>query len=135
MHIVRVNHKNGLYLEFLFLDPGRAEVCANTCADAFSRGHAHPPKDARCEIRDEAGRQTWLDGAQIQSIQLAAIEDEVRFNTRLSVIVNMTTQQWLKEMGLSNHPAAANLANGRAPAPPEVQASTDAPGTIGSFSA
>lgn len=135
MHIVRVNHKNGLYLEFLFLDPGRAEACAMTCADAHTRGNAHPPKDARCEVVDESGRRTWLDGQQMQTVQLVPLEEEVRFNTRMRVVAELTAQQWLKDMGLADHPMAAGIVstNGRGGAP-EMDGPTDPP-AIGHFSA
>lgn len=133
MFIVRVNHKNGLYLEFLFLDPGRAEACAKTCAEARLRGNAHPPKDAGCEVQDDAGRQTWLDGSQMASVQFVALEDEVKFNTRMKVIIDMTARQWLQDMGLADHPAVTGPTNGRtAPQPEPVQHDMPA---IGTFSA
>lgn len=122
MFIVRINHKNGLYLEFLFLDPGRAEACAKTCAEARLRGNSHPPKEASCEVRDDAGRQTWLDGSQMNTVQLVALEEEVKFNTRMKVVADITARQWLQDMGLADHPAVTDGApNGRnAPAPEPI---------------
>lgn len=132
MFIVRVNHKNGLYLEFLFLDPGRAEACAKTCAEARLRGNAHPPKEAGCEILDDAGRNTWLDGSQMNTVQLVALEDEVKFNTRMKVVADMTARQWLQDMGLADHPAVTGGSpNGRSsPAPEPIHE----PPAIGTFS-
>lgn len=133
MHIVRVNHKNGLYLEFLFLDPGRADVCAKTLAEARLRGNTHPPKDAACEVHDDTGRVTWLDGSLMQSVQMADLVDEVRLNTRMRILIDETTKQYLRDMGfIDPSPVPKTASNGQIDQPDDF-ASAPLP-AIGHFS-
>lgn len=126
MFAVRVNHKNGLYIELLFMDPAQADKCAKECAKAKELGNSHPPKPAGLEVRDDAGRVTWLEGAQIQAVQFVSIEDEVKMNTRLRVVAGLTAAQWIKDMGLEGHPSLGLGGNGHAN--PGEQASTEQPG-------
>lgn len=127
MYVVRVNHKNGLYIELLFMELGKASDCAQTCAASKLLGNSHPPKPAPCEVLDDAGRQTWLDGAQIAAVQLVELEAEVRFNTRMRVVATLEAEDWIKKVGLADHPlvglgqrpqqqAPAEAMNGAAPA-------------------
>lgn len=94
MFIVRINHKNGFYAEFLFLDMGKANAFARDCAAAKEAG-------AMCHLFDEAGRETWLDGAEILVVQYADLVAEIQMNTRLKVVVEMTARDWMQQMGLS----------------------------------
>jgi hypothetical protein len=108
MYIVRVNHKNGLYLEFLFLDMGKAQECAETCAKAKL-------DQAACHVFDEAGRETWLDGREMAVVQWTPLEDEVKMNTRMRTLAEMIADDWLISMGVKQKQQAAPepVPNGR----------------------
>lgn len=134
MYLVRVNHKNNLYLEFIFLDPGRADEAAATCAQAKLRGNSHPPKDSACEVRDDAGRVTWLEGGQIQSVQLVSLEEEVRFNTRMRIVAEETAKDFLQRIGYVDQ---AEQVNGHAAERPDMNTVNTGPvdsPAIGRFS-
>jgi hypothetical protein len=102
MHIVRVNHKNGLLLEFLYKDPGRADDCAKVCAEAKMRGNAIPPQASPCHVFDDAGRETWLDGQAIQAVQVADLQQEVVHNTMVRVLAEQDAMSVLKRAGMAS---------------------------------
>jgi|HubBroStandDraft_4_1064222.scaffolds.fasta_scaffold56009_4 hypothetical protein len=100
MYLVRINHKNGLYLEFLFLDMGKANAFAIDCAKAQN-------DKARCHLFDEAGRENWLDGGEFTSVQFVDLEKEVQMNMRLKELAQIIGQKWLEDMGLTPPPERA----------------------------
>lgn len=133
MHIVRVNHKNGLLLEFIFLDPGKADECAKICAEAKLRGNAHPPQVGACHVFDEAGRETWLDGACMQSVQSVDLESEVVRNTQIRIHAEQTASAVLARAGFP--PQDDRQPNGRVvSAESPIPGDQPAAGAIGRFS-
>lgn len=133
MYVVRVNFKNGQMINFVFLDVGKAKACATDCAKAKLDGSYETPKPAHLthvHVFDEAGREAWLDGSQMQGVQFVDVELEVKMNTRLAIVVGRTERDLLAMAG-EGPPQATT--NGRAPMaePTEVQARP----AIGSFGA
>lgn len=113
MDLVRVNHRNGLYLEFLFMDPGRAKECAEVCAKAKLQGNGPTPQPSPAHVFDDAGREGWLDGREIINVQLVNLETEVILNTRLRAVAEDTAAEWLKSVGITPTPPPMAETGGR----------------------
>ena len=90
MYIVRVDFKNGLHAECNYGGTdglGRAQRCRETVVAAMNLGTAIPPKQAVCEVYDDAGRQYNWDGAQVQSVGLIDLESETIAAIRIKQFV------------------------------------------------
>ena len=90
MYIVRVDFKNGLHAECNYGGTdglGRAQRCRETVVAAMNLGTAIPPKQAVCEVYDDAGRQYSWDGAQVQSVGLIDLESETIAAVRIKQFV------------------------------------------------
>lgn len=90
MYIVRVDFRNGLHAECNYGGTdglGRAERCRETVVAAMNIGTALPPKQAVCEVYDDAGRRYNWDGAQIQSVGLIDLESETIAAIRIKQFV------------------------------------------------
>lgn len=101
MYIVRVDFKNGLHAECNYGGTdglGRAERCRETVVAAMNIGTALPPKQAVCEVYDDAGRRYNWDGAQIQSVGLIDLESET--------IAAIRIKQFVEGLARKHDPAA-----------------------------
>lgn len=100
MFVVRVFYRNGQMFNYLFMDVGRAQGCAADLATAKMRAaEQKPAKENQAHVFDDAGRESWVDGGQIQAVMMVDAKREVYLNTRLEIMVRRTTDHFLKLAG------------------------------------
>lgn len=97
--VVRVCCKNQITFEFQYEDVGRATEAVRTLATAKNDGNAHPPKPASCQIYDDAGRQTFLEGSMIMSVQFVDLEREVYLGTKFRIMLSRQERALLAAAG------------------------------------
>lgn len=118
MYVLRVHFKNGTVGYWTFFDIGRAAKALDICRDAKVRGSMPMPQSqqAHCNIVDDAQRDVYLNGAEINYLQLVDMRKEVVMETRLAVFVGRLEAD-LKEMaGVKTDPSATrNGAIGSSP--------------------
>jgi len=94
MFVCRVNFKNGLLHEYNYGDPARGEEARRILAAAMLAGD-------KCEIWDDSGRQSNIDGAEIVAVQMVDVQLEIVGGVRLMLF----TAEVQKRLGV-NAPAA-----------------------------
>lgn len=127
MFVVRVHFRNGVLLNYGFMDMGQAKAATETCAAALALSREQKP--AICVVFDEGGREAHLDGADMIAVQMVDVEAEVWMDTRLRVVAMRTEAALLEKAGVSQ-PSAPNgqVVREEPPPPPPVR-------SIGEFAA
>lgn len=112
MHIVRVDFKNGLHLEFNYTDLPLAEQCRATLQQSRKDG-------TTASIYDEGGRHADIAGGELQVVQLVSLEEETVSIIRVGMIVDdirkrlVPQSRVLPNFNVAPEPQSAGPALGR----------------------
>lgn len=88
MYVSRVLFKNGTTFNFLFSDPGRCKSCTEALAEGKMRfAENKPARDHQVHVFDDAGREAYIDGSQIEVCMSVVAGYEVHMNTRLDIYI------------------------------------------------
>ena len=84
----------------------------------------------QAHLFDEAGREIWIDGSQIQEVQLVDVNQEVLMNTRLAIVVRQLERDLL---AIAGEGPPSQAIGGRTPIAEVVPMPQRIPTAIGQF--
>lgn len=101
MYVSRVLFRNGTVYNFLFSDPARCKSCTETLNEAKNRfAENKPAVQHQAHVFDDAGREAFIDGGQVQACMSVVVGYEVYMNTRLKIYIDRTEAELLKAAGV-----------------------------------
>ena len=102
MFVVRVYYRNREFFNFLYVDPSRAKSCAEDLATAKMRAaEQRTAKEHQVHVFDDAGREAWIDGGQVQCVMMVDANREVYLNTRMAITVQRAEAHFLQLAGVT----------------------------------
>jgi hypothetical protein len=116
MYVSRVLFRNGTIYNFLFSDPARCKSCTETLNEAKNRfAENKPASQHQAHVFDDAGREAFIDGGQIQACMTVVVGYEVYMNTRLAIYINRIEADLKEAAGVPTEAAPAQPAREEQP--------------------